>query len=106
MEVVISTHAVLANVLTHGFVKMAYLTLLIFDEGKVPSSMVEALSPSSASPFLYFYCLHKGAHHCSRGHLANKIMQNFYHLRKAEYGPNLVPHILDLSTSPILRSKI
>lgn len=33
-------------------------------------------------------------------------MQNFYHPLKAEYGPNSVPHILGLSASPILRSKI
>lgn len=34
IHVVISTHAVLADALTHGFVKMAHLALLIFDEGK------------------------------------------------------------------------
>ena len=50
MQVVISTHAVLADALTHGFVKMAHLTLLIFDEGKVPGLMVEALSPVFCFP--------------------------------------------------------
>jgi ERCC4-related helicase len=34
MQVIVSTHAVLADALTHGFVKMANLALLIFDEGK------------------------------------------------------------------------
>lgn len=31
---VVSTHAVLADALAHGFVKMAQIVLLIFDEGK------------------------------------------------------------------------
>jgi len=35
IQVVISTHAVLLDALTHGFVKMAHLALLIFDEGKL-----------------------------------------------------------------------
>ena len=35
MQVVVSTHAVLADALTHGFVKMVRLALLIFDEGKL-----------------------------------------------------------------------
>jgi hypothetical protein len=34
VQVVISTHAVLADALGHSFVKMAQLALLIYDEGK------------------------------------------------------------------------
>jgi RecG-like helicase len=33
VQIVVSTHAVLADALTHGFVKMSNLALLIFDEG-------------------------------------------------------------------------
>lgn len=33
IQVVVSTHAVLADALTHGFVRMNRLGLLIFDEG-------------------------------------------------------------------------
>lgn len=33
VQIVVSTHAVLADALTHGFVKMWDLALLIFDEG-------------------------------------------------------------------------
>ena len=33
IQVVVSTHAVLADALSHGFVNMARLSLLIFDEG-------------------------------------------------------------------------
>ena len=35
IKVVISTHAVLADALTHSFVKIEELKLLIYDEGKV-----------------------------------------------------------------------
>lgn len=34
VQVVVSTHAVLADALSHGFVRMRKLALLIFDEGK------------------------------------------------------------------------
>jgi len=34
VEVVVSTHAVLADALSHGFVKLTRLALIIFDEGK------------------------------------------------------------------------
>lgn len=36
-RVIVSTHAVLADALSHGFVKMSQLALLIFDEGKSTS---------------------------------------------------------------------
>ena len=34
VRVVVSTHAVLADALTHGFVKIEKIALLVFDEGK------------------------------------------------------------------------
>lgn len=34
MRVVVSTHAVLADALGHGFVRMSQLSLIVFDEGK------------------------------------------------------------------------
>ena len=34
VRVVVSTHAVLRDALTHGFVKMEGLSLIVFDEGK------------------------------------------------------------------------
>ena len=37
IQIVVSTHAVLADALSHGFVKMLDLALLIFDEG-IPSN--------------------------------------------------------------------
>lgn len=33
IKVVVSTHAVLADVLTHGFLRIEQLALLVFDEG-------------------------------------------------------------------------
>jgi ERCC4-related helicase len=34
IRVVVSTHAILADALGHGFVQMSRLALLVFDEGK------------------------------------------------------------------------
>ncbi|KAJ5773733.1 hypothetical protein N7457_008629 [Penicillium paradoxum] len=76
VRVVVSTYAVLADALTHGFVRMSRLALLIFDE----------------------------AHHCTRRHPANKIMQNHYHPALLRAGPDAVPRILGLTASPVVRS--
>ncbi|KAJ5188990.1 hypothetical protein N7491_005312 [Penicillium cf. griseofulvum] len=76
VRVVVSTYAVLADALGHGFIRMSRLSLLIFDE----------------------------AHHCTRRHPANKIMQNHYHPTLLRLGPNAVPRILGLTASPVVRS--
>jgi len=99
IQVTVSTHAVLADALAHGFVKMAQLSLLIFDEGRLKGSPRPCpLIPQRVDEFK--------AHHCARGHPANKIMRNFYHPQKESNGSTAVPHVLGLSASPILRSKI
>ncbi|OQD72256.1 hypothetical protein PENPOL_c001G07256 [Penicillium polonicum] len=76
VRIVVSTYAVLADALGHGFVRMSRLALLIFDE----------------------------AHHCTKRHPANKIMQNHYHPTLLRSGPNAVPRILGLTASPVVRS--
>ncbi|KAJ5657241.1 uncharacterized protein N7484_000890 [Penicillium longicatenatum] len=76
VRVVVSTHAVLADALSHGFVRMPQLALMVFDE----------------------------AHHCMRRHPANKIMQNHYHPTLFKFGRQAVPRILGLTASPIVRS--
>jgi ERCC4-related helicase len=93
IKIVVSTHAVLADALSHGFIKIANLALLIFDEGMIES-------------WLQVSKLTLAAHHCTRNHPANKIMQEFYHPGKAKKGSTSVPHILGLSASPIKRSKL
>jgi len=105
IEVVVSTHAVLADALSHGFVKLARLALVIFDEGKLRCLLLimRQRSLPCHNSLLMLTDFHV-AHHCNRKHPANKIMQNFYHSAKAE--GTSVPHILGLSASPILRSKI
>jgi len=75
VRVVVGTPAVLADALTHGFVRMARLTLLVFDE----------------------------AHRCTKGAPMNSIMQNFYHPSK--FRGETVPHILGLSASPSMNAK-
>lgn len=73
-----STHAVLADALRHGFVQISSLALLVFDE----------------------------AHHCIKKHPANAIMKDFYHPTKASQGSSAVPDILGLSASLIMRSNV
>ncbi|KKY21399.1 putative dicer-like protein 2 [Phaeomoniella chlamydospora] len=69
-HVVVSTPAVLYDAMTHGFVAIQKIALLVFDE----------------------------AHHCQKKHATNKIMQEFYHPQLSKGGP--VPHILGLTASP------
>jgi ERCC4-related helicase len=98
MQVIISTHAVLADALGHGFVRITRLSLLIFDEGKV----LQLIPPS----FRHLSSFLTGkAHHCARKHPANRIMQDFYHPALKKFGRSVVPRILGLTASPIMRSK-
>ncbi|KAJ5330175.1 hypothetical protein N7452_010565 [Penicillium brevicompactum] len=76
-RIVISTHAVLADALGHGFVQMSRIALLVFDE----------------------------AHHCRGRHPANRIMQNHYHPTLQRSGRDSVPAILGLTASPVVQSK-
>ncbi|KAL4907912.1 ATP-dependent helicase dcl2 [Aspergillus multicolor] len=71
IHVVVSTPAVLLDAMTHGFVRMSRLGLIIFDE----------------------------AHHCTNKHPANMIMKNFYHPSVRSDGPKAVPRILGLTAS-------
>jgi dsRNA-specific ribonuclease/ERCC4-related helicase len=72
VHVVVGTPAVLADALTHGFVSMGRLSLLVYNE----------------------------CHRCTKKDPMNKIMQNFYHPTKQDGDP--VPHILALSASPVM----
>ncbi|RKF75262.1 Dicer-like protein 2 [Golovinomyces cichoracearum] len=76
VTIVVSTHQILLDALTHGFVKLESLALLVLDE----------------------------AHNCVGRSPGAKIMQNFYHPRKSS-GLE-VPHILGLTASPLMGSKI
>ncbi|KAL6232282.1 ATP-dependent helicase dcl2 [Aspergillus navahoensis] len=71
IQVVVSTPAVLLDAMTHGFLRLSRLGLIIFDE----------------------------AHHCIRKDPANMIMRNFYHPALRDYGPSAVPRILGLTAS-------
>ncbi|KAF2497347.1 P-loop containing nucleoside triphosphate hydrolase protein [Lophium mytilinum] len=77
VRIVISTHAVLLDALSHGFVKLNRLSLLIFDE----------------------------AHHCTKDHPANQIMQKFYLPCKFSSVSDSIPRILGLSASPVINAK-
>jgi dsRNA-specific ribonuclease/ERCC4-related helicase len=65
---------VLADALTHGFVPMSRLSLLVFDE----------------------------AHRCVKNDPMNRTMRDFYHPAKRKGEP--IPHILALSASPAMHS--
>ncbi|KAL4877813.1 hypothetical protein BJY04DRAFT_221780 [Aspergillus karnatakaensis] len=71
IQVVVSTPAVLLDAMTHGFVRISRLGLIIFDE----------------------------AHHTVRNHPANRIMQLFYHPAAKKCGHDAVPRILGLTAS-------
>ncbi|KAG0646281.1 ATP-dependent helicase DCL-2 [Hyphodiscus hymeniophilus] len=74
VRIVVSTFQVLLDALSHAFIKMESLALIIFDE----------------------------AHHCVGNHPGAKIMRSFYHPRKSE--GSLIPDILGLTASPVMRS--
>lgn len=44
------------------------------------------------------------AHHCSRDHAANQIMQRFYHPEKLR-GTTHIPYVLGLTASPVMSKK-
>jgi ERCC4-related helicase len=77
MEVIVSTPQPLLDALSHGFIHMRRLSLLVFDE----------------------------AHHCTKNAPMNKILQTFYHPVKQEGLVSELPRILGLSASPITSSK-
>lgn len=74
VHVVVGTPAVLADALTHTFVRMSQLSLLVFDE----------------------------AHRTTKKHPMNNIMRNFYYPAKQK--GEQVPHILGLSASPVMKN--
>lgn len=87
-KVVSTTHAVLADALTHGFVKLQSLALLVFDEGeKYEIELLSNITDDSV------------AHHCIKSHPGNRIMRDFYHRIKSENGVADVPGILGLTAS-------
>jgi ERCC4-related helicase len=76
IRIVISTPRVLLDALSHAFVKMSTIGLLIFDE----------------------------AHHVNLKHPANLIMTDFYHPR-LKAGSAGLPRILGLSASPAIKAQ-
>ncbi|KAL4925951.1 uncharacterized protein BDV17DRAFT_283567 [Aspergillus undulatus] len=73
VRVAVSTYQVLFDALSHGFVRMDSLSLLIFDE----------------------------AHNCTKKSAANRIMERFYFPQKKRVPAN-IPKILGLSASPVI----
>ncbi|KAI4155799.1 MAG: hypothetical protein LQ340_000751 [Diploschistes diacapsis] len=76
IRIVVCTHDVLCNALSHAFVKMAEIALLVFDE----------------------------AHYCKDRHAANRIMRDFYDSARLE--GREVPHVLGLSASPVFNDDV
>ncbi|KAG5289085.1 dicer-like protein [Histoplasma ohiense] len=76
IRIVVSTPQVLLDAMTHGFVTMPQIALLVFDE----------------------------AHHCARGEAPNSLMRRFYHEQLQRTGTmNDLPHILGLTASPLTK---
>ncbi|KZL77586.1 Dicer-like protein 2 (RNase3 domain-containing protein) [Colletotrichum tofieldiae] len=76
VRIVVSTYQILLDALSHAFVCMKRLSLIVFDE----------------------------AHNCIGKSPGSKIMTVFYHEEKRR--GNYTPHILGLTASPIFGSKI
>ncbi|KAL2759412.1 hypothetical protein ACRALDRAFT_1074287 [Sodiomyces alcalophilus JCM 7366] len=75
-RIVVSTPQILHDALTHGFITMQRLSLLVFDE----------------------------AHHCVKNDVGKQIMEKFYHNSKQAGLP--IPHILGLTASPVMGSRL
>jgi hypothetical protein len=86
MKVVFSTHVVLADALTHGFIPLERLALIVFDEGANYKDHILALESDD-----------KQAHHCMKSHPGNRIIRDFYH--KAKQENSALPSILGLTAS-------
>ncbi|ODH15088.1 hypothetical protein ACO22_06474 [Paracoccidioides brasiliensis] len=77
IKIVVSTPQILLDALSHGFITMSRISLLVFDE----------------------------AHHCDGFSPANTIMQRFYHEQLQRTGTKTdLPHILGLTASPVTRA--
>lgn len=76
VRVVVGTPKVLEDALTHGFVQMSRLSLLVFDE----------------------------AHRCIKNDPMNTIMTRFFHPTKDS--GQYVPHVLGLSASPVMGAEL
>ncbi|KKZ62243.1 hypothetical protein EMCG_00410 [[Emmonsia] crescens] len=76
IRIVVSTPQVLLDAMTHAFVSMSRIALLVFDE----------------------------AHHCVKDEVPNTLMRQFYHKHLQKTGTtNDLPHILGLTASPITK---
>ncbi|KFA61203.1 hypothetical protein S40285_06443 [Stachybotrys chlorohalonatus IBT 40285] len=76
VRIVVTTHQILLDALSHAAIKMSNLSLIIFDEA-----------------------------HCCRGkHPGGKIMTDFYHRQKGLGAP--VPAVLGLTASPFVKSRL
>lgn len=95
IRIVVSTHKVLLDALTHAFVKMQDLALIIFDEG------IQLSCYSDVRKYANFHI----AHHCVSNHPANQIMSQFYMPLLARGDSDRLPKILGLSASPVMSKK-
>lgn len=75
IDIVVATHAVLADALTHAFVRMTNICLLVFDE----------------------------AHHAANNHPAARVM-TFYHPMSDDVERKR-PKVLGLTASPVVRKR-
>ncbi|KAL8695165.1 MAG: hypothetical protein Q9218_000333 [Villophora microphyllina] len=77
IRIVISTYQILLDALIQGFVQMARLSLMVFDE----------------------------AHHCIANNPASRILRDFYHPH-LDLGHEQRPAILGLTASPVVNSSV
>lgn len=93
VKIVVSTYQILYDALSHAFVRLDSLALIVFDEG-MPTPLFFALFPVSN--------FGSSAHNCVGKHPGRKIMTDIYQKYKEDGHP--VPHILGLTASPSMSS--
>ncbi|KPM45765.1 Dicer-like protein 2 [Neonectria ditissima] len=91
-RIIVSTFQVLLDALSHGYVNMEMLALLVIDEGLIAPTFILA-----AHVNIYLI-----AHNCVGNSPGTNIMTKFYHTAKDLKRP--VPAVLGLTASPIMRS--
>lgn len=93
VRIVISTYQILLDALTHAFVRMDSLALIVIDEGEF---------------YLFYFSTHSltspQAHNCRGKHPGRRIMNDFY--REAQARQQHVPHILGLTASPVVSASM
>ncbi|KXX79980.1 Dicer-like protein 2 [Madurella mycetomatis] len=94
IRVVVSTERILFDAVSHAFVPLNSLSLIVIDEGVQLCFISFELRP----------LISRVAHNCVKMNPVARLMNEHYSVAKA--GGQPVPHILGLTASPLMRSNL